>query len=157
MTASEGLFWAKVDVGVSGLSCWEWTASRTPGGYGFVRIATRPHMAHRAAYEFLIGPIPEGLVIDHLCRNKGCVNPDRLEVVTQRENVRRGRAGAESAARGRASTHCTNGHERTEQNSYPLPAGGLSCKTCRRDATRRYRIRRITNPDAVFDVEQTGL
>mgnify|MGYP001608583411 CR=1 FL=1 len=79
-------FWAKVLVGDG---CWDWQASKTPGGYGSFRAADRTVCAHRFSYELLVGPIPEGLDLDHLCRNKGCVNPEHLEPVTRRENMLR--------------------------------------------------------------------
>ncbi|HEY8766071.1 MAG TPA: HNH endonuclease signature motif containing protein [Dehalococcoidia bacterium] len=74
--------------------CWPWTGVIHPLGYGHVNIpGTRnPQMAHRASYEFFVGPIPDGLELDHLCRNRGCVNPSHLEPVTHLENVRRGAA-----------------------------------------------------------------
>lgn len=84
-------FLSKVDKRADG--CWHWTAALMPNGYGYFRVSTprrRMVYAHRAAYELLVGPIPDGMVIDHLCRNKSCVNPEHLEVVTQGENVRRG-------------------------------------------------------------------
>jgi hypothetical protein len=83
----EARFWEKVD---KTDTCWLWTGSSDRLGYG--RFSTWPSvtLAHRFAYELLAGPIPDGLVIDHLCRTPSCVNPDHLEPVTQRENLRRG-------------------------------------------------------------------
>ena len=80
-------FWARVDVGL----CWEWTGSNDRG-YGMFRLDGRTVRAHRWAWETLVGPIPRGLHLDHLCRNPPCVNPDHLEPVTQPENIRRGHA-----------------------------------------------------------------
>ena len=85
-------YWAKVDA--SG-DCWEWTATKR-GGYGRIRgqhdgaERGRYLQAHRVGWELLVGPIPEGMTIDHLCRNRGCQNIDHLEVVTLAENIRRG-------------------------------------------------------------------
>ncbi|HEY7824270.1 MAG TPA: HNH endonuclease signature motif containing protein [Acidimicrobiia bacterium] len=83
-------FWNKVDA--SG-DCWEWIGATAGNGYGKINVKGRDHypeFAHRVGWELLVGPIPDGLVIDHLCRNTLCVNPDHLEPVTHKVNVRRG-------------------------------------------------------------------
>lgn len=84
-------FWSKVDQLTSPEGCWPWLGHRMPRGYGQVRVGTTHWLAHRVAYTLTFGPIPKGMVLDHLCRNTWCVNPDHLEVVTQRENLRRSR------------------------------------------------------------------
>jgi len=120
----ESRFWAKVQYSPG---CWEWTAHRDRGGYGKFGMDAVVSYAHRVAYGLLIGPIPEGLVLDHLCRNPPCVNPDHLEPVTIGENVRRGRARVRNAVK----TNCPQGHEYTEENTY-LYDRRRYCRACRR-------------------------
>jgi hypothetical protein len=136
----EERFWAKVDA--SG-DCWEWTAGRTTMGYGAFKYK-HYSLAHRFAYELLVGPIAGNLVLDHLCRNRICVNPDHLEPVTLEENIRRGVAGKVAGAKERAKTHCPRGHEYSETNTYVVPkTGHRRCKTCHRESVARsYRIRK---------------
>jgi HNH endonuclease len=120
-----GRFWSKVQRSESG--CWEWTAAKTVG-YGRFADKGRTLLAHRVAYELLIGPIPEGLQIDHLCRNPSCVNPAHLEPVTSRENLLR---GVGEPARNAAKTHCPQGHEYSPENTYAY-RGMRMCVECRR-------------------------
>ena len=132
-------FWRKVDA--TG-SCWLWNASTNQGGYGQFKVGPRPHLAHRVAFEALAGPIPAGLQLDHLCRNRTCCNPAHLEPVTGRENVLRGDM---FAARQVARTHCPAGHPLASDNldAYELRHGRRKCKTCHRDRERaRYRATR---------------
>lgn len=121
---------AKVDA--AGV-CWEWTAHVRSDGYGqFHRCPDyRAVVAHRRAWELLVGPIPGGMVLDHLCKNRVCVNPDHLEPVTQGVNVRRGASGARYAAR----THCPRGHEYSEANTR-RHNGKRFCRTCARERQR---------------------
>lgn len=132
----EDRFWAKVNP--TGF-CWEWTGYVHRSGYGAFtpHEGETPQQAHRFAYELLIGPIPEGLVIDHLCRNKSCVNPDHLEPVTIQENTLRGYS--ESAMNAR-KTHCKNGHEFTPENMWISGVGARLCRACYLAKQRRRTI-----------------
>ena len=125
-------FWPKVSrLGED--DCWEWLASRQPHGYGQFAIGRQRGgmtTAHRVAYELMFGPIPEGLSIDHLCRNKGCVNPAHLEAVTQRVNVQRSKGQT-----------CKYGHEFTPENTY-MERGARRCIACGRERDRRRRPRK---------------
>ena len=128
----EERFWEKVAVGESD-DCWLWTASLKPNGYSQFNYNGKNRSGHRVAYELAVGPIPDGLTIDHLCRVRRCVNPCHLEVVTGRENQRRGFA---------ARTHCPSGHEFTVENTlYSKPRGHRFCRTCYRTYQREYRRR----------------
>lgn len=120
--------------------CWLWSGPL--GRKGYVRFRTEDGTKasiHRWAYELMVGPIPEGLTIDHLCRNTNCANPDHLEPVTDLENIARGTQGKYQ----RDKTHCRNGHEFSPENTYVNPEGHRACIECRRavgrinDAKRR--------------------
>lgn len=128
-------FWAKV-VRDPETECWEWTGSRGARGYGhfyFKRGPARMEAAHRVAYRHLVGPIPSGMELDHLCRNTSCVNPAHLEAVTHAENVRRGWMHRPAPA------HCPRGHEFTAENTYRGPRGWRTCRICNRETLRRWR------------------
>jgi hypothetical protein len=127
-------FWSRVDK--SG-DCWLWTSRVGGRGYGDFDVNGDGVAAHRVAYELVKGPIPEGLVIDHLCRNKLCVNPDHLEAVTHRGNVLRGEGITARQAR---QTHCKRGHPLSGDNIY-VYSGMRKCKTCTLERTRARRQR----------------
>ena len=151
--------WRKV-VRDSGSDCWVWLGARITSGYGSVGWAGRSMLIHRVAYTELVGPIPEGLTIDHVaasgCIHKTCLNPAHLEPVTNAENMSRawdvrGRAkpyvprtfpvrmviDGEEVLRKGFRTHCPRGHEYTEENTYiNKTSGERVCRTCRRQYDR---------------------
>lgn len=129
----------RMDIDADG--CWRWNRYINPRGYGIVHLSERSVMAHVLSYTISKGPVPEGLELDHLCRNKSCVNPDHLEAVTHKENVRR----APLMGRGKSSIVCP------KCNAYMLQANQMletkyrdgsqyaRCRSCRKkyDDTRR--------------------
>jgi hypothetical protein len=121
-------FWSKVDK--TG-DCWMWLGKKQSTGHGhFVIVKGLTVMAYRYSYEQLVGPIPAGLVIDHLCRTPPCVNPAHLEPVTSGENLRRGDGPTGRRFR---QTHCIHGHEFTPENTERSgPYQTRRCRACRR-------------------------
>lgn len=131
-------FWRRVRVSESG--CWEWAGARTANGYGRLRPGGRHVYAHRFAYEGLVGPIPEGLSLDHLCRVRHCIRPGHTEATTHRTNVRRGIGPTAVNAR---KTHCSRGgHPLFGDNLYVNPRGERNCRICKADNDRRYAAAR---------------
>lgn len=135
------------NIEVNGDGCWIWQGQVAGSGYGQVGFRRGPGdanrysvMAHRVSYMLHVGPIPEDLVLDHLCRVRTCVNPAHLEPVTNRENILRGEGPTAHHAR---MTHCGNGHALEGANLYVKPGrGDRACLTCKRiDDTERLRIR----------------
>lgn len=123
--------------------CWVWIGARWPRGYGKLSMpGTQKRVAaHRWGYEQLVGSIPDGMELDHLCRNHSCVNPAHLEPVSHVENVRRGVAGEVNGGRNRAVTHCPKGHPYDAANTYKRPDGkpGRNCRACSRAVAARRR------------------
>jgi len=116
--------------------CWLWSGADSGKGYGKFWDGERLTLAHRYAYERHVGPIPDGLQIDHLCRVRCCVNPDHLEAVTQQENVRRGEAGKYLSDR----SHCQRGHAYDAFNTI-RERGRRVCRSCKRAWERGRRAR----------------
>ena len=115
--------------------CWSWNNTVSMYGYGRFWEDGTEHLAHRWSYEHHFGPIPEGLELDHLCRNRKCVNPEHLEPVTSKENRERGLHGA-------LRTHCQAGHELTSENTYLKhePDGTRRvCRECARATSREFQ------------------
>lgn len=129
-------FWEKVDK--SG-ECWMWTAYIGGDGYGQFGLNGKVERAHRVAYEMGIGPIPQGMQIDHLCRVRACVNPNHLEPVTQRENILRGESPSAKCAR---VMRCPQGHQYSDTNTARY-SDRRYCKECIRIHREDYRARTI--------------
>lgn len=122
-----------------GTPCWLWLGSGLASGYGTfgVKVGHRKYrkpLAHRWNYERHVGPIPEGLVIDHLCKTPACVNPAHLEAVTQRENVLRGDSFAATRAQ---QTHCKRGGHELAGDNLIFRRNMRECRTCENEAQRR--------------------
>src|SRR4051812_16645247 len=136
----EDRFWSRVSKDF--LGCWEWHGYLHKTGYGiFASPFGKSRMSHRISYELMRGPIPDGLELDHLCRNRKCVNPDHLEAVTHRENLLRGESPAAKQAK---RTHCSRGHELTGINllSAQLKRGKRECRICS-NLRRRYSVDKL--------------
>lgn len=118
--------------------CWLWMRACFVTGYGRIVIARKLLLAHRVAYQLLRGPIPAGLQIDHLCRQRSCVNPAHMEAVTQRVNILRGTG---MSARHAAQTHCVRGHEFSPDNLYRITTRP-NARVCRRCVLDRQAARR---------------
>jgi hypothetical protein len=126
----------RANVSIDGRGCWRWRRSKQANGYGICYSGGkyRTRYAHRIAYLEFVGPIPAGMCIDHLCRTRDCCNPDHLEVVTVRENLRRGRGHG-------SETHCPAGHEYSAANTHTDAGGHRHCRKCDRNRKRERRAR----------------
>ena len=135
-------FWEKVSESENG--CWEWLPPTNEHGYGIFWTGQRKQVAHRFLYETIIGKVPDGFELDHLCRNPKCVNPKHLEAVTHQENCQRGCGGIKTGLMNRAKTHCPQGHAYDEQNTYTFPNGSRGCRICSRKNRRDWGKNRKT-------------
>lgn len=137
-TANQLRFWSYVQ---KRDECWEWIGGKARGGYGKFVFRGRLCVAHRVSWERTNGSVPKGLQLDHLCRNRACVNPAHLEPVTCRENLMRGQTLQAANVR---KTHCPQGHEYSVTNTYRYPDGRRRCIECRRvaDLNPRAAVRR---------------
>lgn len=125
--------------------CWEYQARSKGGGYCQFSVNNKHVYVHRFMYEYYYDNIDYSLVIDHICRNPRCVNPDHLQQITQAENVHRGFTGINMSSK----THCPQGHEYNKENIYLYKSKkGLfsrHCKICNKDTQKRYSKRKMNN------------
>ncbi|MGI9297058.1 MAG: HNH endonuclease signature motif containing protein [Gammaproteobacteria bacterium] len=129
-------FWDKISPEPNS-GCWLWLGYTQPNGYGQYRLPGKTQMAHRAAFRILVGEVPTGLDLDHLCRVRCCVNPNHLEPVTRSVNLKRGKSHG-----GRAyKTHCKRGHPLLGDNLKLVP-GGRECRACRRIHDKQKYLRK---------------
>ena len=144
------LFWSHV---IPTGFCWLWEGGEggEGEGYGRARVNGSMRAAHRVAYEALVGAIPDGMQLDHLCRIHLCVNPDHLEPVTPQENTLRGFGPAGINAR---KTHCIHGHEFTPENTY-IKGGWRICRECKHVNQLSYYRNRIAR-EALSGTEETS-
>ena len=134
-------FWAKVDKIPGG--CWVWAGAISSCGYGNFLHDGKTWRAHRWSYAAIVGSVPDGLVLDHLCRNRACVNPDHLEPVVQRENVMRGIGPGLAKIQNVDQTYCKHGHPLFGGNLYVQPRTGYRyCRACQKRHAAKYRARR---------------
>ncbi len=141
-------FWNKI-VMEPNSGCWLWIATLSDGGYGKFWDGKRVGRAHRFSYRAIFGAIPHGLVLDHRCRTRCCVNPHHLEPITQGENCRRGDTGKHHSRK----THCSNGHPLSGGNLYVVRLSKThlcrQCKICNRERSRLFYQRRRDNAGAL--------
>lgn len=122
--------------------CWIWFGDSVKGGYGRSSVASKKKLAHRLSYETFIGPIPEGLTIDHLCNNTSCINPQHLQPKTQKDNTLSSKINI--ATINKAKTHCPKGHEYNIVNTFVHKDGRRDCRTCRNASSlARYHQKKL--------------
>lgn len=121
--------------------CLVWTGCKNWGGYGLIKHNGKMRLVHRVAFEAARGEIPNGLQLDHLCRNRACCNSEHLEPVTNAENSKRGLTGNHMVWK-RFRSHCRHGHEFTPENTYIHPRGHRECRQCKTDGMRKFYERK---------------
>ncbi len=131
---NEERFWLRVG-SPDNNGCRQWLGFINENGYGTITFKGHTEKAHRVAFELSGHKLLDGYDLDHLCRNRGCVNPDHLEVVDRRTNLLR---GVGSTARYAQRTYCDNGHEFNEENTYLHPNGARYCRICKSEYRKRY-------------------
>lgn len=127
---------------ISDNGCWDWTGAFTNDGYGTAVVGYKQTSAHRHLYQSIFGVLPKKLHLDHLCRNRACVNPAHLEPVTRKTNILRGES---PSAKNKVKLACKNGHDFTDENTYQRFRNDTwerDCKTCRREAVKRYFLKK---------------
>lgn len=132
-------FFSKIKVNII-TNCWEWTASINKSGYGKFHIINSDYFAHRVSYSLFKNDLTTDLVIDHICRNRKCVNPDHLRVVDVYINITEN--SLSGAAKNKIKTHCLRGHEFTPENTIRYKKLGRNCRSCRTCFYTKRRIRR---------------
>ncbi len=127
----EARFWTKVDRRDSA-ECWLWRAPLNDSGYGSFGMQGKTYRAHRVSYVLAHGDLDRTLQIDHLCRNRACVNPAHLEPVTNQVNAKRGEAGLHRKRECAQITHCPQGHEYTPENTLLKKGANGKLRSCRK-------------------------
>jgi len=122
-----------------GSDCWFFTGSKLPSGYGILWNGVRPIGAHRISFQLYRGEITDGMEIDHICNNRSCVNPEHLQLLTHKENMRKSSALMGINAR---KTHCKRDHELSGDNLHITPRGARQCKECMRMHARNAKARK---------------
>lgn len=124
-----------VSIGRHG-QCWPWLRGRTTAGYGTVYYKGKHGYAHRIMFEMFREPIPKGMFIDHICRNKKCCNPSHLRIATPRQNALENSIGPIAA--NALKTNCKRGHLLSGENVYVPARGGRECRACRSAAMKSW-------------------
>jgi hypothetical protein len=140
-------FWAKVNKGGAD-ECWPWTGAKNPDGYGrFAAVGRVLFSAHRVSYELAGRRIPSGMVVDHICRNRGCVNPAHLRAITHGRNIFENSEAL--AALNARKTHCPQGHPYSGDNLVLRLDRRRGCRLCRNEHQRRRRARKPLPPKSI--------